>query len=149
MTNLLCSIIVALVTNVTERVPTHQEYVQPKFGQPYTLEFMGYCDVPDANPDRKWTRTQITRVTTLKFNWLGKERTITEEEPVSDIEVEYRVKRNEIWTVARTNDIQRQTTVTNYTILWMSNKWAVMSNGIIISNGIVISSDDGTITNKP
>jgi hypothetical protein len=138
-TNLIASIVISLVTNVTERFPTHPEPYTPDFGgKPhYTLEaYIRY--VPDENPSVKWVRTTVKRVE--KWQWEG-ETLRTKEEIVSDVEVEH--KRLEAWAPVATNDVPRQayllgggiSYLTNYAstnlFLRMTNEvvWVTYTNG--------------------
>lgn len=105
MTNLLATILVTLVTNVTERFPQHYEPLPAPWrpgGSAYTLESYGHY-VDDPSPAKKWVRTTVKRVTKAKFEWGGKPREVSEEEVVSDVEVEMR--RNELWSAVATNEV--------------------------------------------
>lgn len=126
LTNIVASIVVSLVTNVTERVPMHpdnsgqillmspglvmtnrtivQDVVQD--GYEGWSQTPGYRMVPDPDPKQKWVRTVIKRVTTLSFDFEGQHYSVDKEQIVSDKEVEYRLERTDKWTLSATNHIK-------------------------------------------
>lgn len=141
-TNLVASIVISLVTNVTERFPTHQVSYTPDFGGKPHFTLEGYLkEVPDDNPSVKWVRTTVKRVE--KWQWEG-ETLRTKEEIVSDVEVEHR--RLETWAPASTNDVPRNGflfdgkwlgSATNY---MSTNGFAYLTN--VISYGYLTATND-------
>lgn len=122
------SVTVSLVTNVTERWPTHQESGPPPGGwtvHNFTLAVAYMHEVPDANPTNKWVRTTVKRVKTLKFDWQGQERVISwDSETVSDVEVNHALKRTEEWIPFETNKVITVACFTNgYMAMVASNLW--------------------------
>lgn len=121
LTNILASIVVSMVTNVTERVPTHWEnsnqilLTTPGVMITNVNRFHTYLDpipygsgaqVPDPDPKQKWVRTVIKRVTTLSFDFERQHYSVDKEQIVSDNEVEYRLERTDKWTLSSTNHIK-------------------------------------------
>lgn len=95
ITNLVCSVVIALVTNTTDRFPQHLESDSPPFNpkEPYGMQsvpavFYGHF-VNDAEPDKKWVKTSIARVTTVSFNLNGEDMKAVKEEPISESEQEF------------------------------------------------------------
>jgi len=101
MTNLIASIIVSLVTNVTERFPTLPAFQNA--GDSYTLELPYF---PHTNPQQKWVKTTIKRVTKATFDWNGKPREVSDEEILNETEVEFR--KQDAWAPVATNDVPRE-----------------------------------------
>ncbi len=101
ITNLVASIIIALVTNVSERVPMTADQVPCPDGvkNGYScaaLHFGPYYAVP--NPTNKWIRTIIVRRKELAFEFEGRQYTaIIAEEKLSDKEVELSLIKTEEW----------------------------------------------------
>ena len=64
MTNLLTAILITFSTNVTERIPTHQEWsnqVVPTYEGSFS--FPHYAIVQDRDPTNKFVRTIVTKHT--------------------------------------------------------------------------------------
>jgi hypothetical protein len=104
ITNLLCSVIVTLITNTSERFPQHQEPDPAPLGSgvpSVTLEYR-YKMVDDKNPTTKWVRTTIIEretVTVIKANdpaFVGKSF-LAWERTVSDLEQQFYLKRVDTW----------------------------------------------------
>lgn len=71
ITNLVASIVVTVVTNVTERLPTHSEPAPcpdaGAFGAGISCGVYHSKTVPDANPKEKWIDYAVKEVTTATF----------------------------------------------------------------------------------
>jgi hypothetical protein len=125
ITNLLCSIVVTLVTNTSDRFPTHLVPAPCPDGMLGCL-VNHYRDEADLNPTTKWTRTTVKRVTTLEFQFQGKPMAATTEEVLSNVEVTYQLEKVEAWKPKETNDLTVATAP-----LWITNgilygtNWAV------------------------
>lgn len=102
ITNIIATIVVTLVTNTSERFPTHQEPDNEAMAkQGYTLMYFSKT-VPDANPTNKWVRTTVKRISTLHGVYADKKlEWPISEEPVSDTEVEYALRQK--WDSVSTN----------------------------------------------
>lgn len=92
ITNLVASIIVTLITNVSERVPTHWESLpKPPGSNPWTLEAYGH-EVADPDPKQKWVKTTITENRTLSFTFESKAQSILLSSKLKSFsEVEYKL----------------------------------------------------------
>ena len=66
ITNLVATIAISLVTNVTETLPKHMRADPMPPGQE-TLAICISHAVDDANPTEKWVTTNIVEVTTVSF----------------------------------------------------------------------------------
>lgn len=81
MTNLLASIIVTVVTNVTEEFPKHLvpdpiPSLGPGFNSVPAV-FRGHWE-NDANPTQKKVTTTCKEITTLQFEWNGHREIVSE-----------------------------------------------------------------------
>lgn len=101
ITNLVASIVVSIVTNVSERWPTHAEAVPCPEGRIGCAVLHWGPEIPDKDPTNKWVRTTIKRVTTCKFTWNDKPREVLDEEILSSDEVRYEIKNS--WIPIATN----------------------------------------------
>lgn len=109
MTNLLAYIVITLVTNTTERFPTHDEPYFESSGSPgiYLTDALYRAhQMPDKDPKVKWVRTTVKEITLAKFELDGPQEKVLSERIVSDIEVEQRLVRVESWTPSATNDVR-------------------------------------------
>lgn len=88
-TILPANIAVTLVTNTGERFPTHQEITGPPAGADFTLAVAYTKIVPDTNPTKKWLRKTVTMRTAISFAWSGKNHDVIQDQPITDVEVEY------------------------------------------------------------
>lgn len=114
ITNLLASIVVTLITNTTERVPTHE--VPGPRPPGYETSAVYFChQEPDANPDRKWIRITVKEVSTLKFEYEGKpHEAVIGEKVISDNEVELSLKVTNEWLANHTNNVLERTFVSSF-----------------------------------
>ncbi len=148
ITNLLASIVVTLSTNVTDRFPTHTESAPCPEGRIGCLVY--HCQlVPDENPDHKWVKTTVSRVTTVAFDLNGQHMEAKSEELVSDVEVEYAIERRQDLIPKGTNDVKGKT--------FIFGEWrGTFTNlvGTYYSAGVFMTNYVGqditeTVTNKP
>lgn len=93
ITNLVASVVVALCTNVTERVSTHT--VSGPYPPGYENLTVYIChEEPDKDPKEKWVKTTVKRVTTIRFAFQGHPTEAKYEEVISEKEVHF-VKNDE------------------------------------------------------
>jgi hypothetical protein len=91
ITNLLASVCVTLVTNVSEQFPQHLEPVaSPSDGPSVYAVFVGR-NVPDKDPKEKWVTTNIVEVTTVSFQCLGQAFETKKERPVASWTTHFRL----------------------------------------------------------
>lgn len=137
-TNLLATVLVTLVTNVTERVPMESHMVPCPEGRLGCLVIHWSPETPVPNPTNKWVRTTITERRELRM-WTGLGvRTVKQDErKVSDVEVTLAVERT--WHPVATNDVVEPPPM----------KFSVIpgSNVIIITN--VFETNYWFLTNGP
>lgn len=82
LTNLLCSIVVTLVTNTTERLPVTYESERCPDGMLGCL-VDHRKPVPVPNPKEKWIVTTIKRITKITVTLEGNPEEFTKEQVVS------------------------------------------------------------------
>lgn len=73
ITNILASIVISLVTNTVETLPQHwvNDPGPVSTGNFAIAVAYGHYQ-PDANPKEKWITTNVVKVTTIKFEALGR-----------------------------------------------------------------------------
>ena len=137
ITNLVASIVVSLVTNTSERFPTHLVSDPCPEGREGCLVFHGH-NVPDSDPKQKWVRSTIKRVKAVEFDCAGKHFSNTiEEQIVSDTEVEFAIERKENWLPRATNDVAGASLL--YNDKWvgvqvLTNLWNTNNNLVLTPN---------------
>jgi len=94
ITNLLASVVFTLVTNVTERFPTHSVTIGCPDNIPGCL-VNHVKQEPDKDPQKKWVRTVVKKMAYVSFRAEAGTpvRTTGEVYTVSDNEVEYELHR--------------------------------------------------------
>lgn len=110
ITNLVASIVVTLVTNVSERFPTVKSY-EPCFhafncGMQYHIK-----EIRNPDSTKRWVTTEVKQLAVLAFDWEGERCTHEREKIVSSITVEYTLKAE--WEPGRTT--------TNTVVYWTTN----------------------------
>jgi hypothetical protein len=145
ITNLLFSVIVALATNVTERLPQHQvpDPVPPSTDG-WTHSIYRFHWENDANPSVKWVRTTVIRTRKLQGEFEGaKLEWPLGTETVSDVEVEHKVQRVEAWKPVATNDVCGK--------IFIGGSWWPSSmdatNGLVLTNWSPMVISNWCITN--
>ena len=148
ITNLLVTIVFTLITNVTERWPTHQVFDGNGFPDHPEYLTAVFKTVPDANPTNKWVRTTITqdKVANGSINDTNFS-VVMEHKVVSDIEVEYAVKRTEAWNPVGTNDVSDTYLLGNEQVKhyhYNATNMGTFTNGVImgclmVTNNVFIS----------
>lgn len=106
ITNLVASITISLVTNITERFPQHLESTpcpDVVAGSISTCATFHGKWVDDPHPRQKWVKTTVSRVKTVSFDWLGKRREATESDTLSETEVEQSLESK--WQPVSTNQV--------------------------------------------
>jgi hypothetical protein len=170
ITNLIATIVVTLVTNVTERFPQHLEYEPCPDNISGCLVLHGAHYVNDANPSKKWVRTTVTRrkVAQIQFEERLVEPVLSDG-VVSDTEVEYAIQRTETWLPKSTNDVAGKTldggrwcnvinatngmtfpaewTNRNEILLGLTN-WLTITNNTILLGPMVKTNSEGFIVIK-
>lgn len=103
-TNLLATVVITLVTNVTERVPMEPHMVPCPEGRIGCAVIHWGPDTPVLNPTNKWVRTTIIERREMRM-WTGLGvRTVTQSErKLSDVEVTYLAERT--WSPVVTNEV--------------------------------------------
>jgi len=152
ITNILCSVVVALVTNTSERVSMHQVADPAPPGEETLAVYRCHME-PDADPQTRWERTTVSRAGTASFNYGGRPYAGVQlfSDVVSDQEVELhkhvfqmpamtgRMARTNItmtvWEVVKTNDVmgkiflgewyETDRVATNSTTLVTNMNWTV------------------------
>lgn len=83
ITNLVASVVIYMVTNVSETLPKHMVPDPAPPGQETFAVYRAHA-VDDENPKEKWVTTNIVEVTAVRFEAFGNQYEAKSEHPLTN-----------------------------------------------------------------